>query len=76
MKGNIDMKIPNQRRPGQGGNTNHGHRSNRLNSMSRGGNPHVGGAGGGRKAGGGGCLPALLYIFALPPVAAMIAELM
>jgi hypothetical protein len=43
------MKVPKQRGPGQTGNTNWGHRSNRVNSTRRGGNPHAGGGGGGKK---------------------------
>lgn len=42
-------KIPKQRGGGQTGNTSWGHRSNRVSSMGRGGNPH---AGGGGKSGG------------------------
>jgi hypothetical protein len=38
-------KIPKQRGSGQSGNTNWGHRSNRVNSSRRGGNPHAGGGG-------------------------------
>lgn len=45
-------KIPKQRGGGQSGNTSWGHRSNRVNSSRRGGNPH---AGGGGKGGGGLC---------------------
>lgn len=42
-------KIPKQRGSGQSGNTSWGHRSNRMSSMGRGGNPHAGGGGGGGK---------------------------
>lgn len=42
-------KIPKQRGSGQSGNTSWGHRSNRMSSMGRGGNPHAGGGGGGKK---------------------------
>ena len=48
--------TPKQRGPGQSGNTNWGHRSNRVNSTRRGGNPHAGGGGGGKK----GCVLTLL----------------
>lgn len=54
------------------GNTGHGHRSNRVNSMRRGGNPHAGGGGGG-KGGGGICMLILLAILGLPVVAAYAA---
>lgn len=53
-------KIPKQRGSGQSGNTSWGHRSNRINSMSRGGNPHAGGGGGGKK----GCPLAILTFLA------------
>lgn len=55
--------TPKQRRPGQTGNTSHGHRSNRVNSGRRGGNPHAGG--GGKK---GGCFGVLLVLGALTAV--------
>lgn len=48
-------KIPKQRGGGQTGNTGWGHRSNRVSSIGRGGNPHAGGGGGGKKGGGGIC---------------------
>ena len=35
-------KIPKQRGGGQYGNTSWGHRSNRVSSTRRGGNPHAG----------------------------------
>jgi hypothetical protein len=54
-------KIPKQRGGGQSGNTSWGHRSNRVSSMGRGGNPHAGGGGGGKK---GGCLSALIIFTA------------
>lgn len=45
------------------GNTSHGHRTTRVTSIRRGGNPHQGGGGGGKKGGGGkGCL---VLVFAL-----------
>jgi hypothetical protein len=54
--------TPKQRGGGETGNTSWGHRSNRVNSTRRGGNPHAGGGGGGKK----GCA---LVILALPAVA-------
>lgn len=45
-------KIPRQRGSGQTGNTSWGHRSNRVSSTRRGGNPHAGGGGGGKGGGG------------------------
>ncbi len=33
--------APKQRKPGQAGNTSHGHRSNRVHSHRRGGNSHA-----------------------------------
>jgi hypothetical protein len=50
--------TPKQRGAGQSGNTSWGHRSNRVNSTRRGGNPHAGG-GGGKK---GGCLGVLVLV--------------
>jgi len=44
-------KIPKQRGGGQTGNTSWGHRSNRVSSTRRGGNPHAGGGGGGKSGG-------------------------
>lgn len=41
------------------GNTSHGHRSNRVHSSRRGGNPHAGGGGGGKK---GGCVLVLVVL--------------
>jgi hypothetical protein len=56
-------KIPKQRGGGQTGNTGWGHRSNRVNSSRRGGNPHAGG--GGKK---GGCFTVLLFVAAVAGV--------
>lgn len=52
--------TPKQRGGGSSkfGNTSHGHRSNRVNSTRRGGNPHAGG-GGGKK---GGCVLVLVVL--------------
>jgi len=59
-------KIPKQRGGGQYGNTSWGHRSNRVSSTRRGGNPHAGGGGGGRK----GCAVVVLAIPALGTILA------
>lgn len=42
--------TPKQRGAGSVGNTSWGHRSNRVNSTRRGGNPHAGGGGRGGKS--------------------------
>lgn len=55
-------KIPKQRGGGQSGNTSWGHRSNRVSSIGRGGNPHAGGGGGGKS---GGCAVVVLASVAL-----------
>lgn len=67
-------KIPKQRGSGRTGNTSWGHRSNRVSSTRRGGNPHAGGGGGGTK----GC--ALVLLVGLGPalgvgVAALITKI-
>lgn len=65
-------KIPKQRGGGQTGNTGWGHRSNRVNSTRRGGNPHAGGGGGGKK----GCaVVALAAIGGLGGLVAGVVEL-
>lgn len=50
--------TPKQRGPGESGNTSWGHRSNRVNSSRRGGNPHAGGGGGSKS----GCLGSLIMV--------------
>lgn len=68
------MAVPKQRGAGQTGNTSHGHRSNRVNSTRRGGNPHAGGGGGGK---GGICgLIVLGSLVGLGGLAAGVVELM
>ena len=48
--------IPKQRKPGQtGGGGRIGQTSNRVKSSGRGGRPHAGGGGAGRKPPGSGC---------------------
>lgn len=54
-------KIHKQRGAGQTGNTGWGHRSNRVNSIRRGGNPYAARGGGGKK---GGCFGALIILAA------------
>lgn len=49
-------KVPKQRKPGQtGGGGRIGQTSNRGGTYGRGGNPHAGGGGSGRKPPGKGC---------------------
>lgn len=62
--------TPKQRGPGQFGNTSRGHQSNRINSIRRGGNPHVG-----RGKPEKGCLGFVLVLcVAVPAAAVMVAQ--
>jgi hypothetical protein len=52
----MSPKIPGPRKPGQtGGGGRHGQAGNRSRSQDRGGRPHAGGGGSGRKPPGKGC---------------------
>lgn len=72
------MSVPKQRRPGQaGGGGRIGQTSNRVKSSNRGGRPHAGGGGTGRKPPGSGCAVIALVMLGVPPaaIAAMIEVL-
>lgn len=67
------MGIPKQRKPGQtGGGGRIGQTSNRVKSSGRGGRPHAGGGGTGRKPPGSGC--AVLALMMLGSAFALLAS--
>ena len=62
-----DLGIPKQRKPGQtGGGGRIGQTSNRVKSSGRGGRPHAGGGGTGRKPPGSGCVVLAIMMLATP----------